>query len=174
MISATIGYAKLAPYCGGTTWSWHLRWHVYRGATLPKVSGISPNLICAERLFCDHVDAPRVKEVADLFRNMTDLFLVISGTEQTAIDMDSLKNQFISELAEDKIMAWHKNHPNKVMGQLGMFLDLSDRPNPSHYDAKTSFFTWPEYITVMPHSLLAARTLCPFGRISDKRCDSWR
>jgi hypothetical protein len=35
-----------------------------------------------------------------------------------------------------------------------MFLEKLERPNPLHYEPKTSFFTWREYMTVLPFGLL--------------------
>jgi hypothetical protein len=53
-----------------------------------------------------------------------------------------------SEHAEDKVLAWHKNHENKVMARHGMSLNKSERPTIWHYERKSSFFSWSEYMTV--------------------------
>jgi hypothetical protein len=113
-----------------------------------RVTGIQSTLICAERLFCDSHDAQYFKEIADLFRDMTDMCLFIKGSDTTQHDVSALEAQFLSERAEDKILAWHKNHENKVMVRHGMFLEKSERPTISHYEPKSSFFSWSEYMTV--------------------------
>ena len=112
------------------------------------VAGIQSTLICAERLFCDALGAGKFKEVADLFRDMTDMYLIIQGSGATQTDVEALQAQSVSERAEDKVLAWHKNHENKVTAQLGMFLDKSERPTIRHYECKSSFFSWSEYMTV--------------------------
>jgi hypothetical protein len=113
-----------------------------------RVTGIQSTLICAERLFSDSRDAQPFKEIADLFRDMTNMCLFIKGSETTQHDVSALEAQFAGERAEDKILAWHKNHENKVMAQHGMFLEKSERPTICHYEPKSSFFSWSEYMTV--------------------------
>jgi hypothetical protein len=74
-----------------------------------QVSGISSSLICVERLFCDSPAALHFSEVADLFREMADLHLIIKGSEQTQTDVEVLKAAFVDERADDKILALHKD-----------------------------------------------------------------
>jgi hypothetical protein len=47
------------------------------------VTSIQSILICAECLFCDVLGAGKFKEVADLFRDMTDICLFIKGSDVT-------------------------------------------------------------------------------------------
>jgi hypothetical protein len=112
------------------------------------VSSIHSTLICAECLFCDVPGAGKFKEVADLFRDMTDMYLFIKGSDVTKTGFEALQAQLVSERAEDKVLAWHKNHGNEVMARHGMFLDKSKRPTIWHYERKSSFFSWSEYMTV--------------------------